>query len=75
MATTPAVTRDFRVHSISDAGNDKVVIAFTDLDNTTPGVVPAYGTTASGVSLLVEKADATGLLPGDVYTVAFTKKV
>lgn len=76
MATTPAVTREFRVHSITDAGNEQVLLGFTDLgDGNTPGAVPAYGTTASGITLRLERAEAAGIVPGDVYTVAFTKKV
>jgi len=70
-----AITREFRVHSITDAGSGNLLVGFTDLGiNATGTNVPTYGTTTSGVTLLLQKTEAAGIVPGDTYTVSFTVK-
>jgi len=77
MATTAAVTRDFRVHGTTDAGNDTILLNFTDSESLSPTTIPpsVYGPTASSsVSIVVPRTEAAGIMPGDIYTVTFTKK-
>lgn len=69
MATTPALSTDYRVTSINEAGNDLVNVSFTE--------VVVEGATAAGYgnfSRTFGPSEAAAFFPGQVYTMALTKK-
>ncbi len=70
MATSTAtLTTDYRVTSISEAGNDLVTVNFTEVvvDGATNGTYGSYSRTVSA-------SDGASFFPGQVYTMTLTKK-
>ncbi len=73
-----AYTTEYRILSITDAGNDRVVVNLQqDVPEVStpasPTAAPYYGSTVFGINM--NAADAAGFFPGQVYKVDFTKKV
>lgn len=65
-----AYTADYRLVSINEAGPDRINLSFAQVtDPTTSG---GYG--SAPVALNLPASEAAGYFPGQVYTVAFTKK-
>jgi len=71
MPTSP-LTLEYRVTSINEAGNDRIMVNFTqEVDAPVAGAaVPTYGT--GTISLNLSAAEAANYFPGQKYAVAFT---
>lgn len=68
---------EYVVSTISVYGQDGVTVSFTQRNDAVgPGV---YGTAPAppppaSINLVLSREEASGVFPGDTYTVSFTKK-
>lgn len=65
---------DFKVNNITMIGAEEVSVSFTLPAPLQGGLPPAGLVSPSSTNLVLNKEDARGIFPGDVYTVTFKKK-